>query len=82
MAWKDLKAALVVYDLGASALAEMTRDAATNADIDRWVEASAAAIEKLHLAFFADCVAQGVPNSLDHCRVTTVSWLRELAAKP
>lgn len=77
--WRNLRAALVAYDLGEHDREAMLDAADTDDDVAAWADFCASAIEKVKDAFFADCVAQGVPNSRDHCRAAASSWLRELA---
>lgn len=76
--WKNTAAALVEYDGTDVARQQMLDQVESNADVEAWQQAVAAAVEKVQEAFYADCVEQEVPNSRDHCRLVSIDFLRGL----
>lgn len=71
--------ALADYDARAGDRLKLSEEIQTDRDVDAWRAACADALRRVQDAFYEDCVANGIPNSRDHCRLVDVATLRRWA---
>lgn len=76
----ETKKALMLFDASQAYRDALIDKATTYEEVGKWMYANLREVEYVQDAFYEDCVREGIPNSLSHCRIVDIGTLKRWCA--